>query len=254
MSSAPRLVTPGNARRRRGRIVAPAAAVGIHRPGAGACESERVHRSRTGAQGGARSCAVRRPSRPGQDHIGADSRARIGRQFPRHVRPGDRQGGRPRSAADESRAARRAVHRRDPPAQPSGRGNTLSGDGRFPARPDHRRRPGRAFGEDRSVALHPDRRYDARGAADQSAARQVRHSGAAEFLFRERTRGNRQSGRARARHRHRARRRQRGRAACPRHAAHCWPPAAARARFRACRGCQNNRPQGRRSRAVGARS
>ena len=48
-------------------------------------------------------------------------------------------------------AARRAVHRRDPPAQSGGRGNPLSGDGGFPARPDHRRGPGGALGEDRSA-------------------------------------------------------------------------------------------------------
>ena len=48
--------------------------------------------------------------------------------------------------------ARRAVHRRDPPAQSGGRGNPLSGDGGFPARPHHRRGAGGALGEDRPVA------------------------------------------------------------------------------------------------------
>ena len=64
--------------------------------------------------------------------------------------PGDRQGRRSRGAAHQSRAARRAVHRRDPPAQSGGGGNPLSGDGGLPARPHHRRGAGGALGQDRS--------------------------------------------------------------------------------------------------------
>ena len=185
-------------RRRRRRLAAPAAAGRIHRPGKGARQSARVHRGRARAQGSARPRAVRRPARPRQDHAGADRGARIGRQLPRHLRPGDRQGRRSRRAAHQSRAARRAVHRRDPPAQSGGRGNPLSGDGGLPARSHHRRGAGGALGEDRSCAVHAGRRHHARRAAHQSAARPLRHSGAAEFLFGGRARADRQSRRARA--------------------------------------------------------
>ena len=73
------------------------------------------------------------------------------------------------------------------------------------------------------------------GPAHQSAARPLRHSGAAQFLFREGTGADRQPRRARARHRHDRRRRQRDRAPRARHAAHRRPPAAPRARLRPCR-------------------
>ena len=86
--------------------------------------------------------------------------------------------------ADQSRRARRAVHRRDPSPQPRGRGSAVSGDGGFPARPHHRRGTGGALGQDRTGEVHAGRRHHARGASDQSAARSLRHSGAAEFLHR----------------------------------------------------------------------
>ena len=164
-----------------------------------------LHRGGAGAERGARSRAVRRPAGPRQDHAGADRRARTGRQFPRHLRAGHRQGRRSRGAAHQSGGARRSVHRRNPPAQSGGRGGALSGDGGFPARPHHRRGAGGALGEDRSVEVHAGRRHHARGAAHQSAARPLRHSGAAEFLHRGRARADRQPRRARARHRHDAR-------------------------------------------------
>ena len=82
------------------------------------------------------------PAGPRQDDAGADRRARTGRRVPRHLGPGDPARRRPRRAAHQSAAARRPVHRRDPPADAGGRGNPLSGDGGFPARPDHRRGAG----------------------------------------------------------------------------------------------------------------
>ena len=222
----------GHARAPRGRCggsdAAPAAAFRVHRPGAGAEESRRVHRGGAGPARGARSRAVRRPAGARQDHAGADRGARARRQFPRHVGPGDRQGRRSRGAAHQSRRARRALHRRDPPAQSGGRGNPLSGDGGFSARSDHRRRPGGAFGEDRSRQVHADRRDHARRASDQSAARPLRHSGAAQLLCRGRARADRQPRRARARHCRDRGRRQRDRAPRPRHAAHRRAAAAAR--------------------------
>ena len=52
--------------------------------------------------------------------------------------------------------------------------------------------------------IHAGRRDHARRASDQSAARPLRHSGAAQFLLGGRARADRQSRRARARHRHHA--------------------------------------------------
>ena len=182
-------------------LAASAATFRVHRPGAGAQQSRRLHRRRTGAQGSARSRAVCRSARPRQNHAGADRGARACRQFPRHVGPGDRQGRRSRGAADQSRRARRALHRRNSPAQSGGRGNSLSGDGGFPARSHHRRGAGGALGEDRSRQIHADRRHHPGRAPDQSAARPLRHSGPAQFLFRGGAGADRQSRRARARHR-----------------------------------------------------
>ena len=70
------------------------------------------------------------------------------------------------------------------------------------------------------------------GPPDQSAARPLRHSGAAQFLHRGRAGADREPRRARAQDRHDDRRRQRDRAPRPRHAAHRRPPAAPGARFR----------------------
>ena len=52
---------------------------------------------------GARPCAVRGAAGSRQDDARADRGARARRQFPRHLRPGDRQGGRSRGAAHQSR-------------------------------------------------------------------------------------------------------------------------------------------------------
>ena len=56
------------------------------------------------------------------------------------------------------------------------------GDGGPRARPDDRRGPVGALGPDRPAALHPDRRDDAAGPADDAAARPLRDPGAAQFL------------------------------------------------------------------------
>ncbi len=57
------------------------------------------------------------PAGPRQDHAGADRGARARRRFPCDIRAGDRQGRRSCGTADQSRRARCAVHRRDPPSQ-----------------------------------------------------------------------------------------------------------------------------------------
>ena len=76
------------------------------------------------------------------------------------------------------------------------------------------------------------------GLADQSAARPLRHSGAAEFLHRGRAGKDRHPRRPRAQDRHDAGRRQRDRAPRPRHAAHRRPAAAPGAGFCLRRGCR----------------
>ena len=225
-------------RRCRRHRAAPAIAVRIRRPGAGAQESLDLHRGGAQARRGAGSRAVRRSSRSRQDHAGADRGARARRRLSRHLRPGDRQGRRSRRAAHQSRRARRAVHRRNPSPQPGGGGSALSRDGGFSARPHHRRGAGGALGQDRAGEIHAGRRHHARRPADQSAARSFRHSGPAEFLHRGRAGKDRHPRRPRAQHRHDAGRRQRDRAPRPRHAAHRRPPAAPRARFCLRGGCQ----------------
>ena len=81
---------PGHRRAPRGRhggnLAAPAAAVGVHRPAAGAREPVGVHRGGAHAQRSARPRAVRRAAGARQDHAGADRGARAGRRFPRHLR------------------------------------------------------------------------------------------------------------------------------------------------------------------------
>jgi hypothetical protein len=69
----------------------------------GARKSAGVHRGRPFARRGAGSCAVLRAAGARQDHAGADRRARARGRLSLHFRPGDRQGGRSRRAADQSR-------------------------------------------------------------------------------------------------------------------------------------------------------
>ena len=83
------------------------------------------------------------------------------------------------------------------------------------------------------LAVHAGRRHDARRAADDAAARPLRHSGAAEFLHGRRNWSDRRARRARARRSaSTTTARERDRPALARHAAHRRAPAAPRARFR----------------------
>ena len=66
---------------------------------------------------------------------------------------------------------------------PRGRGDPLSGDGGSGARPDDRRGAVGALGADRPAQIHPGRRDHPAGADHHAAARPLRHSGAAHFLF-----------------------------------------------------------------------
>ena len=79
------------------------------------------------------------------------------------------QGGGSGGDPDQPRRARRALHRRDPPAEPGGGGDPLSGARGLPARPRHRRGAGGADGAARAAALHAGRGDDAARAADDAA-------------------------------------------------------------------------------------
>ena len=88
--------------------------------------------------------------------------------------PGARAQGRHRRDPHLARAARRALRRRDPPAQPVDRGDPLPGARGLPAR--HRRRAGAggAHADARPAAVHARRRDDAHRAPDDAAARPLR--------------------------------------------------------------------------------
>src|SRR3546814_11705218 len=93
------------------------------------------------------------PAGARQDYAGADRRARVGSRVPFDQRPGDREGGRPRGVAHQSRGRRRAVHRRNSPAVARGRGNPLSRDGGPRTRPPDRQRPFGTLGADRPAQI-----------------------------------------------------------------------------------------------------
>ena len=129
-----------------GRGVAAAADAGrVHRPEGQPREPARLHPRRARPRRRRWITCCCRAARPGQDHAGADRGARTGRGLPRHLRPGDPAGRGPGRDPDQSAAARRAVHRRDPPPAARDRGSPVSGDGGFPARPHHRRGAGGAL-------------------------------------------------------------------------------------------------------------
>ena len=93
-------------------------------------------------------------------------------------RPGDLA-----ALADQPRAARRAVRRRDSSPESGGRGGAVPGDGGLAARSDDRRGPRGAIDQARPAALHAGRRNDPRGPAHLAAARSLRHRAAAGILF-----------------------------------------------------------------------
>ena len=65
----------------------------------------------------------------------------LGVNLKHHLRPGHRESRRSGRAADHAQPQRRAVHRRNPPPAPRGRGGPVSGDGGLRARPDDRQGP-----------------------------------------------------------------------------------------------------------------
>ena len=192
MSGAPHARPRSGARRAgRGRAVpAAAGARRIRRATPAARESAGLHRGRESTPRAARPCALLGPSGARQDDARAYRRARDGGRLSRHLRPGHSARRRSRGGADQSAAARRPVHRRDPSAGAVGRGDPLSGDGGLSARPDHRRRACGALDTDRSLALYPGRGDDPVGADHPAAARAFRHSATPRFLRACRTRAD----------------------------------------------------------------
>ena len=90
--------------------------------------------------------------------------------------------GRSGGAADQPRAARRAVRRRDSSPESGGRGGPVSRHGGLAARSHDRRGARRALHQARPAAVHAGRRDHARGPLDLAAARPLRHRAAARVL------------------------------------------------------------------------
>ena len=93
----------------------------------------------------------------------------LGVELPHDLGPGAGPGRRPRRDPDQSRSPRRAVHRRDPPAEPGGGGGALPGARGFRARSGDRRGAGGAHRADRAAAVHPGRRHHPARPADHAA-------------------------------------------------------------------------------------
>ncbi len=178
---------------------------------------------------GARPRAVRRTARSRQDDAGADHVEGARGGLPRHLRPGHRQGGRPCGAADQPGRSRRPLHRRDPPPQPSRRGDPLPGTRGLPTRPHHRRRAGSTLGAHRPRQVHAHRCDDAAWASDDAAKRPLRYSRASQLLYRRGTGARRHARRAGAGDGDRPGWRARDRAACAWDAAYRRPAVAPRA-------------------------
>ena len=109
--------------------------------------------------------------------------------------------------------------------------------------------PAGALDQARPAALHAGGRDHARGHADQPAARSLRHRRAAGVLFGRGAHAHRHALGRPAGHAHRARGRLRDRPPLARHAAHCQPPAAPRARLCRGQGRRHRRPPHGRPRA-----
>ena len=154
----------------------------VHRPAGGAGQPRGLHRERAAARPGDGPHAVLRAAGPRQDHAGADHGARARGELPHDLGAGAGAGRRSGGDPDQPRRPRRAVHRRDPPAEPGGRGDPLPGARGLPARPGDRRGAGGAHGADRAAAVHPGRRHHPARAADDAAARPLRHPDPARVL------------------------------------------------------------------------
>jgi hypothetical protein len=173
-----RILGPGRGGRGRGRRRPDAAAAHagrVHRPARAQGQPVDPARRRPPERGRGGSRPAPRPARPGQDDARHDHRPRARRQHPLRQRPGHRAGRGPGRDPDLARRARRPLHRRDPPPQPRGGGDPLSGDGGLRAGRDDRQGAVGAEPAAEPQAVHDRRRHDARRAA--SAARCATASG-----------------------------------------------------------------------------
>ena len=115
-----------------------------------------------------------RPARAGQDQHGDDHRRRTGLLAAADVGPGAGTRRRPGRDAQQPRRGRRAVHRRDPPHRPAGRGDALPRDGGLPGRRRRRQGSGRHVDSAGGRTVHPGRGHHAVRCAHRPAARPVR--------------------------------------------------------------------------------
>ena len=120
--------------------------------------------------------------------------------------PGARAGRRPGRHPHPARRGRRALHRRDPPPAPRGRGGPLPGDGGLPARHRAGQGPGGPVDPPRPAPLHPGGRHHPHRARSPAAPRPLRPRRPARLLHRRRPRGDRRAGRRHPRRGHRRRR------------------------------------------------
>ena len=204
----------------------------IRRPARGQGQPVGPARGGAGQGRGGRSRPPLRPARARQDDPRDDHRPRARRQRPLHVRAGDRAGRGPGRDPDRARRARRPVHRRDPPAQPGGRGDPLPGDGGLRPRRDDRQGALGAVAPADPQAVHDRRRDDPGGTHLEPAPRPLRGDLPARLLRRGRPRGDRRALGRDPRRRADPRRGRGDRPARPGHAADRQPAPQARPRPR----------------------
>ena len=218
--------------RPRRREASPAAALGSDRPAG--------RRRAAGDQPGGRAEAgraaapypLRRPARPGQDHVRDRAAQRAGRRAQHHERGSARQEDGRHALPDQRGRGLDPLHRRDPSPAPRRRGIHLPGDGRFPGR---RRSGRRNVGTDHqppAQEIHDHRRHHSQRHALGAAARTLRHARASRVLRRRRPDQDHHDQRRQAPLDHRPRSRERAGRAQPGNAPHRQRPPALGARLR----------------------
>ena len=222
----------GRRRPRHRRDPASAHARRIHRPARGQGQPVGAAHGGAGQGRGRRPRPPVRPAGSRQDDPRHDHRARARGQRQVRLGAGHRARRRPRRDPHLARGARRPVHRRDPPPQPGGRGDPLSGDGGLRAGRDDRQGPLGPVAAPQPQAVHGRRRHHPGGTDQQPAARPVRGDLPARLLHGARAGRDRRPLGGDPRRRDRAGGDQGHRPAGSRHAAHRQPPPQARPRPR----------------------
>ena len=154
----------------------------VRRPGGDQGAALDLPRGGPGARRAVRPRAAGRPARARQDVARRHHRHRDGLVAAGDVGPGGRPQGRHGRDPDGARGRRRALHRRDPPAEPRDRGAALPGDGGLLHRHRDRPGPGRALDPARAEAVHAGRRDHAHRPSHDAAARPLRHHPPARLL------------------------------------------------------------------------